>query len=77
MLDAATKPRIGFREEYAPEADFAGELDVTPRTTRRYRNEPNGLPYLVIGGKIYIPVKAGREWIARRVRQANPIRGAT
>ncbi len=70
------KPRLGFRDEYMSRADFADELGVHERTVARYQNEPDGLPHVKIGGKDYIPIRQGREWIARRITQPNPTRGA-
>jgi hypothetical protein len=58
-------------EGFLPEKDWAKAAGVTQRTTAKYRNEPNGLPYLDWAGKIWIPVKEGREWLLRRVRHPN------
>ncbi len=63
---------VNILEGFVLEDDFAAAGKVSPRTIARYRNQPNGLPYMVWAGKIYIPVDAGREWVWNRIRRANP-----
>lgn len=60
--------------DYMPKAQFASELGCHERTIDNYRSQPNGLPSLTIGGKVYIPIADAREWIARRVARPNPVR---
>jgi hypothetical protein len=55
---------------------FAAEVKRSPRTVRRWLDEPNGLPYTRIGNRILIHVPTAREWMMRRMRNRNPIRGA-
>jgi hypothetical protein len=64
-------PAKGFLEEFQLEAEWSVEHDVNPRTTARYRQLPDGLPYLEFGGKIYIPRKAAEDWIRGRVQWPN------
>lgn len=61
-------------DDYVPEAAFAEANGVGQRTISRYRNEPNGLPYMVWGGKVWIHVPGARDWIASRIRRNNPRR---
>ena len=63
---------VNFLEGFVPEEDFAQGTEVCRRTIARYRRQPDGLPYMEWGGRIYIPVNPGREWIQKRVRRANP-----
>jgi hypothetical protein len=64
--------RTGFLEGFELEEEFASSANVHPRTIKRYRDQPNGLPYLIWGGKVYIPTADAREWLLRRVRHPNP-----
>jgi hypothetical protein len=45
------------------EQEFADTIHVHQRTVARYRQQ--GLPYIELGGKIYIDAKGAIEWIAR------------
>jgi hypothetical protein len=61
---------------FAFEADFARDNRVSRRTVANYRSEPNGLPFTVFGGKIWIPIEEARAWLKARVRRPNPRRAA-
>ena len=63
-------------DEHTLEKEFAEDIGVTTRTTANYRKLPDALPFLKIGGRVFIPNVAGREWIARRVHHPNPARRA-
>jgi hypothetical protein len=52
--------------------EFGG---VSVRTVRRYMSEPDGLPYLIIGGKTKVHRPTAREWLMRRMKRPNPTRG--
>jgi hypothetical protein len=47
---------------------------ISRRTGARYRNQPDGLPYIMWGGEVWIPIYEGREWLKRRIRRPNPRR---
>jgi hypothetical protein len=55
-------------------ADLAVEWKCTRRTLLRYESE--GLPFAMVGGRKYRPLRASREWLAGRVRHPNPRRVA-
>jgi hypothetical protein len=59
---------------YVLEEDFARENKISPRTSAEYRKQPNGLPYALWGGRVYIHVQGGREYLAARTRHPNPRR---
>jgi hypothetical protein len=59
------------------EEDFARGNNVSKRTIAQYRKQPDGLPYTVWGGKVYIPVERAREYLATRTRHPNPVRRRT
>ena len=59
------------------EDEFAQTYALNRATVRRYRCEPDGLPYTRFGGRIFIHVTGAREWLARRTRIHNPRRAVT
>jgi hypothetical protein len=59
-----------FLAEYEKETDWAEGHGISQRTAARYR--ALGLPFLTFGGFVWIPRRAGREWIANRVQRRNP-----
>ena len=61
-----------FLALYDTEKDWAEAHGISQRTASRYRAQPNGLPFLVFGGWVWIPKREGREWIASRVQRRNP-----
>ena len=46
---------------YIREDKFATAANISLRTSARYRGQPDGLPFLEFGGRIYIPIDAARE----------------
>jgi hypothetical protein len=62
--------------DYLLDDDFCKQTDISPRTSHRYRNQPNGLPYMEWGGRIYIPIEPAREWFRARVKRPNQRRKA-
>jgi hypothetical protein len=69
MSDNVTNP---FGADFQFEEDWCREHgNIHRATARRYRNQPNGLPFLVFGGKIFIPRCEGHEWLLNRVRRLN------
>ena len=61
-------------EGFQPEQEFADDNGISRRQVARYRNEPDGLPYMYFGGRVWIDIEGGREWIKRRVINRNPTR---
>jgi hypothetical protein len=61
---------------YVFEADFARAHNIGRRTVKRYRNEPDGVPFVMFGGRVYIPIEKARAWLERRTRSLNPRRAA-
>lgn len=59
-----------------PEAAFAAANKISQRTSARYRNQPNGMPWFEWGGRVYIPIEPAREWLKARIRRPNPRRKA-
>jgi hypothetical protein len=61
-----------FLEEYEREEIWAARFGICRKTAARYRNKPNGLPFLKWGGVVYIPKREGADFIRSRVRRRNP-----
>lgn len=61
---------------HVEQAKFAAEIDTSERTVARYRNLPDGLPYLLLGGKVYIPRDEASEWLRSRIKRPNQRRVA-
>ena len=61
---------------FAPEDEWAEANEITPRTCARYRNRPDGLPFVRFGGRVFIDVAGAREWLRKRIVRRNPTRRA-
>jgi hypothetical protein len=59
---------------YQFEGDFAVENHIERRTSARYRHEPDGMPFVEFGGKIYIHIEGAKKWLLRRQKRPNPRR---
>ena len=60
-------------DKLIPNVEFADKLGVVVRTLNNYDRE--GLPFIMIGGLKYRPLKEGMDWIASRIRRRNVRRG--
>jgi hypothetical protein len=56
---------------YVSETAFAAGANISPRTCSRYRNQPDGLPYVEFGGRIYYPLEEARAWLASKIKRPN------
>jgi hypothetical protein len=56
---------------YLNEQQFAINADVSTRTVQRYRHQPDGLPYVMWGGKVLIPIEESRDWLKSRIKRPN------
>jgi hypothetical protein len=61
---------------YQPEESFCRDNGTSRRTCARYRNERDGLPYVLWAGKVYIHIEGARAWLVRRTVSRNPSRRA-
>jgi len=59
-------------DELEPDGEFAARVNATRRTLGNYDAE--GLPYTIIAGVKYRPVKEGLNWFASRIKRHNPRR---
>jgi hypothetical protein len=58
--------------DYLDLGPFAAEVNRSPRTVRRWLDQPDGCPYTRIGNRILIHIPTAREWILGRMRKPNP-----
>lgn len=63
-------------DELISDEQLALDWHVTQRSLARYEKQPDGLPFVLLGGRKYRPVKACRAWLERRIRKPNPRRAA-
>lgn len=68
---AVTRPDANILTDYAPEEKFAEANNISIRTAERYRAQPDGLPFVEFGGRIYIPIEESREWLRSRIKRPN------
>lgn len=63
-------------DQLVPDKALADEWNCTRRTLWRYDQQPDGLPYVIVAGRKYRPLKACRAWLAKRLKHPNPRRAA-
>ncbi len=61
-------------DDYRTRPALAAELGVSERTLIRWQHEPNGLPYVELGGRILYRLASVRAWIESKERRPNPRR---
>jgi hypothetical protein len=61
-------------EGYVDEPEASRQLKKHPRTLKRYRDQPDGLPHVKVGNRTLYRVEAVREWLLARERRPNPRR---
>jgi hypothetical protein len=66
----------GILDGYCEQAAWAADARIAERTVARYRSQPDGLPFVEFGGKIYIPIEESREWLRSRIKRPNQRRRA-
>ena len=66
----------GLLDDHLTREQLADEWGVHQRTVARYEALPDGLPYLMIGGRKWYPVDGARAFMARRRVNPNPTRRA-
>jgi len=76
MEPATMNSEMSVLAGFAPEPVWAEEHHLHRRTVANYRAQPNGLPYVLFGGKVYIPIEEAREWLKSRVKRPNPRRNS-
>jgi hypothetical protein len=57
---------------YIPEAEIAAELNMRPRTLRKWRAEGKGPPFIKIGRRVFYRDKSRDVWLRRQ--EVEPVR---
>lgn len=68
-VDSSPSSRIEIPGDVlVPDEEFCRDVlnDCTRRTSRRY--DAQGLPYILIRGRKFRPLNAGRTWLASRIK---------
>lgn len=68
-----TAPR-GLLAGYVTRAELAAEWNCHERTIARYEAQPDGLPFLYIGGRKLYRIADAMAFMERRVTKPNPVR---
>jgi hypothetical protein len=72
-----TKPETaarGLLAGYVTRAELAAEWNCHERTIARYEAQPDGLPFLYIGGRKLYRIEDARAFMERRITTPNPVR---
>jgi hypothetical protein len=75
-MATTASPDADILAGYAEQDEFAKANRISSRTVARYRNQPNGLPWVEFGGKVRIPLDLGKDWLRSRIRNPNQRRKA-
>jgi hypothetical protein len=66
---------MNFLADHVRRTELAKGLgDISERSIARYENEPDGLPYTIVGGCKWYHVESVRAWLKRREHRPNPTR---
>lgn len=64
-------------EGYSWIEPIAAEVERCTRTIIRWMDEPNGLPYVLLGNRRLVHIATARAWIANRMRNVPRARKST
>jgi hypothetical protein len=67
MSPSATK----LLDDWLELADFARDIKRHPRSVKRWTQQPDGLPYGMLGKTTIIHIPTAREWLLGRMRHPN------
>lgn len=67
---------MSLLQDYLTRDELAAELRVTPRTIIRWQAQPNGLPYVEMGGRTLYRRQSILSWLEGRERHPNQRRRA-
>lgn len=65
---------LNLLDDLVTEAEFARALGKHRRTIARWRDQPDGLPFVQIGKTVHIRPSSFRSWIEQNERKPNPRR---
>lgn len=69
LMTGTASPLEGFLTK----SELATAWNVSERSIDRYVNQPDGLPFVRLGGRRLFPVEMCRNWLLARVEQRNPL----
>jgi hypothetical protein len=64
----------GLLAGYVTRSELAAEWNCHERTIARYEAQPDGLPFLYIGGRKLYRIADARAFMERRITTPNPVR---
>lgn len=62
---------MSLLQDYLTRDQLASELHVTTRTVARWQDQPDGIPYVEMGGRILYRRQSILAWIESRERRPN------
>ncbi|MCA2374792.1 helix-turn-helix domain-containing protein [Agrobacterium genomosp. 3 str. CIP 111-78] len=65
---------MALLDGYLTREQLAQELGVHKRTLWVWQNQPDGLPYTKVGGRLLFNVESVRHWIRSKETRPNPRR---
>jgi hypothetical protein len=66
--------RTGLLADFVDSHQLAKELDRCERTIRNWMNEPDGMPYSMLGRLRIVHIPTARQWLLKKMRPRNPDR---
>ena len=65
---------MALLEDFLTRDEIAAELGVSPRTILRWQNQTDGIPYVMLGGRILYRRCSIGDWLQKREKWPNPTR---
>ncbi len=62
---------MSLLSDYLTRDQLAAELHVAPRTVARWQDQPNGIPYVEMGGRVLYRRQSVMAWIESLERRPN------
>jgi len=72
MQQTPTRPRL--LDGYLTRRELATELNRHEKTIERWENQPDGIPFTLLGGRRLYKIASVMRWLDSRERRANPRR---
>lgn len=66
---------MAILDDYLTRDELASELNVTKRTLIRWQNQPDGLPFIILGRRVLYRRASVLSWLQDRETRPNPRRG--
>lgn len=73
-MSDTTAAACGLLAGYVTRAELAAEWNCHEKTIARYEAQPDGLPFLYIGGRKHYRIEDVRAFMDRRITRPNPVR---